>query len=106
MPFDPRPAPVYYLADLTTRPTGHSLVSTAAPHIRWRKSLDSSATTTDLAAAGAFTGAAVSDIERGRVLVVPAEIAARLAIRLSGRMVLINHAHLWLALQGALAEAA
>lgn len=98
--------PVYYLADLTTRPTGHSLVSTAAPHVRWRVALDSSRTTTDLSKAGSFTAAAVADLERHRVLVVPAELAARLAIRHGAQLVLLNHAHLWTALQGALAEAA
>jgi hypothetical protein len=97
--------PVYYLADLTTRPTGHSLVSTAAPHIRWRVALDSSRTTTDLSKAVAFTAAAIAGMD-ARVLAVPAELAARLAILVRGQLVLLNHAHLWLALQGALVEAA
>jgi len=92
--------PVYYLADLTTRPTGHSLVSTAAPHIRWRCDLDSSRTTTDLAEAGTFTAGAIEDMD-ARVLAVPAEMAARLAIRVGRGTVLINHAHLWRALQQA-----
>jgi hypothetical protein len=91
------PEPVYYLADLTTRPTGHSLVSTAAPHIRWRRDLESSRTTTDLAGAGTFTAGAI--VEMDGVLAVPAELAARLAIRVGRGTVLLNHAHIWCALQ-------
>lgn len=115
MPFDThsgRPPPVYYLADVRTRPSGHALVSPSAPYIRWRRSAGSSeSTTVSLAEAALWTAAQLGEFELDaeRVLAVPAPFAARLAIRGPGGAgpVLLNHAHLWLALEGnAPAEAA
>ncbi len=104
MPFDPthsgRPPPVFYLADLSRRPSGHALVSPAAPHIHWRRQSGKS-TTTSLAEAGTWTEAQLDALghDPERVLAVPAPLAARLAVphpNGDAGLVVINHAHLWL----------
>lgn len=113
MPFDPtfedRPPILYYLADLATRPTGHDLVSRAAPYILWRRPTASMSPTPLLVEALMLSAAELARRSLVDVLPVPAALAARLAIRSTGErpgQVVINHAHIWAALEAELTEVA
>lgn len=94
---------LYYLADLLTRPTGHSPSRTSAPYVSW---VGGRGRTVALAEARAFTAAELADEDLDAFLVVPAPLAARLAVAAapgSGARgpVLVNHAGIWATLDGA-----
>lgn len=96
-------APAYLLADMRTRPTGHSQARASAPFIAWATA--GRASTAAVERARRVTLEQLGEVDLERYLPVPERLVLRLALPAApgtGRpeTVILNHAHVWAVFDG------
>lgn len=99
--------PVYLLADLRARPTGHAPGRISVPFVRWA---GTGSLTDTVERARRFSSAELDGLDLDGFIAVPERLALRLALPArpgaDAGTVVINHAHLWTVLDGLTPQAA